>query len=108
MKKDIHPQYHIDTTVICACGNTFVTGSILKEIKVEICSNCHPFFTGQKKFIDTEGRVEKFERQKKQAVSTKETVSKRKAKKKGLTKTADRDSSTKSLKQMIEEMRARG
>ncbi len=106
MKTDIHPQYHTNTVVTCACGNTFVTGSILTEIKVEICSACHPFYTGQKKFIDTEGRVEKFERQKKQAADTKTTVSKRKAKKKGIAKDASgRDSSTKSLKQMIEEMR---
>lgn len=81
MKKDIHPQMH-ETKVTCACGNTFVTMSTLPEITVEICSACHPFFTGQQKFIDTEGRIEKF--QKKVALA-KETAgaapSKRKAKK---------------------------
>jgi large subunit ribosomal protein L31 len=59
MKKDIHPEYQ-NTLVHCACGNEFETGSTLKEIKVEICSNCHPFFTGKQKLIDTAGRVERF------------------------------------------------
>ena len=59
MKTDIHPEYH-EATVRCACGNEFTVGSTMKEIKVEICSNCHPFFTGKQKLVDTEGRVEKF------------------------------------------------
>lgn len=59
MKKDIHPQYH-KTVVHCACGNEFETGSTVKEIRVEICSKCHPFFTGKQKLVDTTGRVEKF------------------------------------------------
>ena len=61
MKKDIHPNYE-DCTVICACGNTFQTRSTKKEIRVEICSQCHPFFTGKQKFIDSAGRVEKFKK----------------------------------------------
>ncbi len=59
MKQDIHPNYD-DCLVICACGNTFQTRSTKKEIRVEICSQCHPFFTGKQKFIDSAGRVEKF------------------------------------------------
>ena len=59
MKPDIHPEYH-EITVKCACGNTFKTKSTKKEIRVEICSQCHPFFTGKQKFIDSAGRVEKF------------------------------------------------
>lgn len=62
MKKDLHPTYHHNTLVKCACGNTFTTGSILPQITMEICSKCHPFYTGVKKLLDTEGRVEKFER----------------------------------------------
>jgi large subunit ribosomal protein L31 len=62
MKKDIHPTYYTDAVVICACGNTFVTGSTKKELRVESCSKCHPLFTGQQKIVDTEGRVEKFKR----------------------------------------------
>lgn len=54
--------YYENAKVVCACGNTFTTGSTKEEIRVEICSNCHPFFTGQEKFVDTEGRVERFKR----------------------------------------------
>ena len=61
MKKDIHPSYKL-TKVTCACGNTFETRSTIKEINVEICSNCHPFFTGKQKLVDTAGRVEKYRR----------------------------------------------
>ena len=59
MKKGIHPEYQ-ECTVIWACGNTFKTRSTKKEIRVEICSQCHPFFTGKQKIMDTAGRVEKF------------------------------------------------
>ena len=59
MKKDIHPEYH-NTVVHCACGSEFDTGSTAKEIKVEICSQCHPFFTGKQKLVDAAGRVERF------------------------------------------------
>lgn len=61
MKKDIHPQYFTDTKVTCACGNVFTTGSTLKEIRVELCNQCHPFYTGKQKFVDTARRVEKFQ-----------------------------------------------
>lgn len=60
MKKDTHPTYHTDATIKCACGNKITAGSTKKEMEVEICANCHPFFTGKKKIIDTAGRVEKF------------------------------------------------
>ena len=59
MKSDIHPNYG-DSSVTCSCGNTFITGSTKKELRVELCSKCHPFFTGERKMIDTAGRVEKF------------------------------------------------
>ena len=61
MKKDIHPKYE-ETKVTCGCGNSFMTRSTKKDIHVEICSACHPFFTGKMKFLDTTGRVEKFQR----------------------------------------------
>ena len=61
MKKEIHPSYK-DATVTCGCGNTFKTRSTKEKIAVEVCSSCHPFFTGQQKFIDTAGRIEKFNR----------------------------------------------
>jgi len=61
MKENIHPQYQ-EATVSCACGNTFTTRSTRSEIKLEICSSCHPFFTGKVKLIDTAGRIEKFQK----------------------------------------------
>ena len=60
MKKGIHPTYYPDAKVTCACGNVWATGSTRKEIRTEVCSKCHPFFTGQQRFVDTAGRVEKF------------------------------------------------
>ena len=62
MKKDIHPKYYPDAQVVCACGSTFTTGSTQKIIKVELCSRCHPFFTGERHLVDTAGRVERFKR----------------------------------------------
>tara|TARA_B110000438_G_scaffold140858_1_gene135991 strand:+ start:484 stop:687 length:204 start_codon:yes stop_codon:yes gene_type:complete len=62
MKKDIHPQYFIDAEVSCICGQTYITGATQKEIKVEICSKCHPFYTGEQRIVDTEGRVERMRR----------------------------------------------
>ena len=61
MKKDIHPKYYEKAKVICACGNTFEVGSTVPEIHVEICSSCHPMYTGKHKFIDTARRVDKFQ-----------------------------------------------
>jgi len=61
MQKKIHPEYHNDTEVTCACGNKFITGSVLKTIRVELCNKCHPFYTGKQKFVDTARRVEKFQ-----------------------------------------------
>lgn len=61
MKKDIHPKYYPDAKVTCACGNAFTTGSTMPEIKTELCSACHPFYTGKQKLVDTARRVEKFQ-----------------------------------------------
>lgn len=60
MKATIHPKWFKDAKVTCACGNTFVTGAVVETIYVEVCSKCHPFYTGQIKYLDTAGRVEKF------------------------------------------------
>lgn len=60
MKKDIHPKYHSSAKIQCACGNIFSVGSTKEFIEVEICSKCHPFYTGKDKIVDTLGRVEKF------------------------------------------------
>jgi large subunit ribosomal protein L31 len=61
MKKGIHPEYG-ETTITCGCGNVLKTRSTRKEISVEVCSKCHPFYTGQQKYVDSAGRVEKFQR----------------------------------------------
>ena len=61
MKEGIHPQYK-EATVRCACGETFTTGSTKENLRVEICSKCHPFFTGKQKFVDSGGRVDRFNR----------------------------------------------
>jgi large subunit ribosomal protein L31 len=61
MKKDIHPKY-FKCTITCGCGATYVTGSTREKVAVEICAQCHPFFTGSQKFVDTAGRVEKFQK----------------------------------------------
>ena len=60
MKDKIHPKYYPDAKVTCSCGNTFTIGSTRKTLKVELCSQCHPFFTGEQRMIDTAGRVERF------------------------------------------------
>lgn len=60
MKEEIHPTWYPDATVICQCGNTWTTGATVPEIRTEICSACHPFYTGEQRIVDTEGRVDKF------------------------------------------------
>jgi len=75
MKKDIHPKY-FDTTVTCACGNVIKTRSTAKDIKVEVCSACHGFYTGQQKLIDSAGRVEKFQRKYGNKATPPSTISK--------------------------------
>lgn len=60
MKKDIHPKYHSEAKITCACGNTFIVGSTREEVAIEICSACHPFYTGKQKLVDAAKRVDKF------------------------------------------------
>ncbi len=67
MKVQVHPQYFENATVICQCGNTFTTGSTQEVIHVELCSKCHPFYTGEQKFVDSQSRIQRF--QKKQEVA---------------------------------------
>lgn len=72
MKKDIHPKYYKNAKVTCSCGNTFEVGSTREIIEVEVCSACHPFYTGTAKFIDTAGRVDKFQERVKMAEKLKQ------------------------------------
>lgn len=104
MKKDIHPKYNKNVNVICSCGNTFVTGSTLdvEVLNVELCSKCHPFYTGEQKIVDTDNVVRKFEERAQKASkmsfrSKREKMESRKAKK----NTTDRSSSTLTLKDML-------
>jgi large subunit ribosomal protein L31 len=62
MKEKIHPAFYDDAQVTCSCGNSFTTGSTKKQLKVEVCSACHPFFTGERRMLDTTGRVERFKK----------------------------------------------
>ena len=62
MKTDIHPEYYPDAVVTCSCGVSYTTGSTKPELRVEICNQCHPFFTGEQRIVDTEGRVERIRR----------------------------------------------
>ncbi len=83
MKANIHPQIYYDAQVICSCGNTFTTASTKKNITVEVCSVCHPYFTGEHRFIDTKGRVEDFQKKQEVASAMREQLKARKSKKKG-------------------------
>lgn len=62
MKSEIHPKFYTDAKVICSCGNIFITGSTKQELRVELCGKCHPFYTGEQRIVDTEGRVERLRR----------------------------------------------
>jgi len=78
MKKGIHPHIYEDAHVTCSCGNTFTTRSTKQNITVEVCSSCHPYFTGEHRFIDTKGRVENFQKKQEIAKKIKETTSHKK------------------------------
>ncbi len=80
MKKKIHPKYNQETEVRCACGNTFKVGSTVERINVEICSDCHPFYTGKEKLVDSTGRVDRFKQRmsKTEAIKTKKVKVKKK------------------------------
>ena len=80
MKKGIHPKWYPNAKVICACGNTFTVGSTKPELHVEVCSACHPFFTGQMRYVDTMGRVEKFMAKRKAAAKKPKEIKKKEKK----------------------------
>lgn len=81
MKKDIHPKYYKEAKMVCACGNSFITGSTVPEMHTEVCSACHPFYTGKHKLIDTAGRVDKFRARQEKAKKMQEAKKTKKAKK---------------------------
>lgn len=102
MKSNIHPAYNQATNVTCACGNTFTIGSTAKSIFVEVCSKCHPFWTGAEKFVDTEGRVDKFVR--KMTTGDKAREERIKKVKERLEKDKTREERPKSLKDMLKSL----
>lgn len=81
MQKGIHPTYFREVTITCACGASFKTGSTIEKLETEICSQCHPFYTGKKKFVDTGGRVDRFKKLAERAEKAKATAAATKAKK---------------------------
>lgn len=99
MQAKIHPKYYADAKVTCICGNSFTTGSTMPEIQIDICSSCHPFFTGEMKFVDTQGRVDKFQQKVKKADA--KYISK-KAKRNARKNQTQDDNQPKTLQQMIQ------
>ena len=86
MKKNIHPEYHKNAKIVCSCGAVLMTGSTQKEMHVEICSQCHPFYTGKKKVIDTTGRVDRFKKLAEKSAGKKKIGVKSKSEKKAAKK----------------------
>ena len=99
MKKDIHPKWYNVTRVVCACGNTFTVGSTLPEIHTQVCSKCHPFYTGEQRFIDTLGRVEKFQQKQTTAQKFAPLLAKQKARK---AQKKEEEKTPKTLKEMLQ------
>lgn len=102
MKQNLHSAWHKDAKVTCSCGNTFTVGSTRPEITVEICSACHPFFTGEHKFVDAQGRVEKFQARQTAAAATKFVSKKQKLVQKKLQEQKD-NQGPKTLREMLTE-----
>ncbi len=96
MKANIHPKWYADSKVTCICGNTFTVGSTVPEITLNTCSKCHPFFTGEQKFVDTEGRVEKFQKKQQHAQESRQILVEKKKKKEERAKLRE-----KSLREML-------
>lgn len=100
MKQGIHPNWNHDCVVTCSCGNTFVTGDAKKSMQVDICSACHPFFTGEMRFVDRQGRVDKFLK-KMQIASAKQADAQAKAASKASKKQTKKAEPAKSYKQIL-------
>ena len=98
MKSKIHPQYYPDAKIVCNCGHTFVAGSTKPAINVEVCNKCHPLYTGEKRFMDIEGRVDVFKKKMEAAKTYREKVADRKNKKGG-----KEVKKTKSLRELLSE-----
>jgi len=95
MKQNVHPKYFDKAQVICVCGNRFTTGSTLEEIHVELCDKCHPFYTGEQRFVDSASRIEKFNKKKEVAQKHQEIKTKKQEAKK------QKDDAPKTLREML-------
>ena len=104
MKTKIHPTYHPNAKVVCACGNKFATGSTMAEIHTEICSHCHPFYTGKQHLIDTAGRVERFQKLVTKAATKKAALSVRKVSKVKAAAPAPKEDTAARLKKLRAEL----
>lgn len=99
MQAQIHPKFNTDVEVRCSCGNTFITGSTKDSIFVEICAKCHPFYTGEQKFVDAKGNVDKFLKKAESAKKFKDQIAAKKAKKQD-----NKERDTKSLRELLGEV----
>lgn len=99
MKQGIHPQWYDDAKVNCACGKSFTVGASKPIINIDICSNCHPFFTGEMRFVDTMGRVEKFQQKQQFAQAQRQVLAEKKKKKED--EQVRRQNAPKSLREML-------
>lgn len=99
MKQKIHPTYFENTQVICSCGNRFTIGSTMETIRVELCNKCHPFYTGEQRFIDTASRIQKFQKKQEVASHYKVTKVKKQEEKKA------QSSGPKTLREMLESLK---
>lgn len=106
MKATGHPKYYTDAKVTCACGNTFIIGSTKPEITVDICAACHPFYTGEMRFVDTMGRVERFQQTQKKTVGQVYVSKKQKKVLKKRQEEAEDAARPKSLKEMLDRVKA--
>ncbi len=108
MKKDIHPTWYPEAKVACACGNTWTTGSTVEEIRVDVCSQCHPFFTGQQRIVDTAGQVERFTRKVETAeklraeAQVRDKARRERAKARQLVELVDEDEEVSSLEDLLD------
>ena len=96
MKSSIHPTWYHDCTVTCSCGNTFTIGSVKEALQVDICDKCHPFFTGEVKFVDRQGRVDKFRKQQLMATEKQQQAKK-------MNKKAEKAGESKSYRELLQD-----
>ncbi len=108
MKAGIHPTWYPDAQVVCACGNTFTVGSTKPKIEVEICAKCHPFFTGEMRFVDTLGRVERFQQRQRVTTGVKSVSKKMKKVIKKKQEAEEEAKRPKSLKEMLDRVKMKG